>query len=286
MKLISGISEIIDKYDIFILDQWGVIHDGKKGYTLAIECVQQLVKQNKKLIIISNSSKRKSETITRLPKLGFKENQFIEVMTSGEMVWNYLKNKTELNLGKNCFHIYDNTDKKNAEFVNGLDFNFVESIEQADFILGCTPQHKYSITDYVPILKIALKKEMTFICANPDFESVEISSKNKIYCMGSIAELYSELGGKVIILGKPSIEIYREATKKIINFQPSKTIAIGDSIYHDIKGANTFGIDSTLILSGIHSSLFNISKPEWNTEKNFLKKTDIVPTYLSSYFQL
>ena len=57
MKLISGISEIIDKYDVFILDQWGVIHDGKKGYTLAIECVQQLVKRNKKLIIISNSLK-------------------------------------------------------------------------------------------------------------------------------------------------------------------------------------------------------------------------------------
>ena len=36
-------------------------------------------------------------------------------------------------------------------------------------------------------------------------------------------------------------------------------LAIGDSIHHDIKGAENFGIDSLLITSGIHKSIFDHS---------------------------
>ena len=86
-KIIESISDIISLYDVFILDQWGVMHDGKKGYDCAINSVEKLIKKNKKLIIISNSSKRKKSSIRRLKSLGFDKNHFIEVMTSGEMIW-------------------------------------------------------------------------------------------------------------------------------------------------------------------------------------------------------
>ena len=35
-EIINNFSKIIDKYDFFILDQWGVMHDGHKGYQHAI----------------------------------------------------------------------------------------------------------------------------------------------------------------------------------------------------------------------------------------------------------
>ena len=35
-KIIESISDIISLYDVFILDQWGVMHDGNKGYDCAI----------------------------------------------------------------------------------------------------------------------------------------------------------------------------------------------------------------------------------------------------------
>ena len=54
IKNIQGIKDIINSYDTFILDQWGVMHDGKRGYDHAIECVNFLKKNNKNLIIISN----------------------------------------------------------------------------------------------------------------------------------------------------------------------------------------------------------------------------------------
>ena len=78
--------------------------------------------------------------------------------------------------------------------------------------------------------------------------------------MGTIAELYKNMGGEVFILGKPRFEIYEESTKKISNLDKSKILAVGDSLHHDIAGANNFGIDSLLITSGIHHDCFDQSR--------------------------
>ena len=109
---ITRLEEIYDNYDAFILDQWGVIHDGKKGYLNAIKCIEKLYSKKKILTIISNSSRKKEETIMQLPKLGFQSTHFHEVMTSGEMIWSSLINKNDSevkHLGKRCFHICDQT---------------------------------------------------------------------------------------------------------------------------------------------------------------------------------
>ena len=44
IKTISGFDEIIDLYEIIILDQWGVMHSGQMGYSFAINCIEQLFK--------------------------------------------------------------------------------------------------------------------------------------------------------------------------------------------------------------------------------------------------
>ena len=67
-KIIKSISDIISLYDVFILDQWGVMHDGYKGYDFAIDSVEKLISANKKLIIISNSTLKRSNTLSSLYK--------------------------------------------------------------------------------------------------------------------------------------------------------------------------------------------------------------------------
>ena len=91
---INNLSDVIDQYDLFIIDQWGVLHNGQQGFNFAIDCIEKLVLSKKKLIIISNSSKRKHTTIERLPKLGFDKDSFEEVLTSGEIIWQNLYNKS------------------------------------------------------------------------------------------------------------------------------------------------------------------------------------------------
>ena len=290
VKNISGLKEIFQNYDIFILDQWGVMHDGLNGFPEAIKCISDLIFYNKKLIIISNSSKKKQSTSKNLPSLGFNQNQFAEIMTSGEMVWKNLVDKTfikDKKLGKNCFHIFDKSKKDIINFTDGLEnFNFVSKISSADFILGCTPFLNSLVIDYIPLLSEAVKNNIPFVCANPDLETVENNSEKLIFCMGTIASLYESLGGRTIILGKPSKEIYIESTKNIPNIDKSKILAIGDSLNHDIRGAIDFGIDSLLVTStGIHRNFFDKSKPIWESDVNTLQKLGIKPTFICSDFK-
>ena len=289
---ISSLKEIYNSYDTFILDQWGVMHDGVKGYLKAIKCVEKLFSENKNLIIISNSSKRKKPSLNRLPVLGFNSDHFKEVMTSGEMIWQSLSNENYnviQNLGKNCFHICDQFNEEGKDFLKGLEkYKLVENIDESDFILGCTPFSNTKVLDYVPILDIAIKKNIPFLCANPDFETISTPmnmNENNIFCMGAIAELYKSIGGKIFLLGKPNIDIYIESTKNINKLKKSRILAIGDSLHHDIKGAIEFGIDSLLITStGIHHRLFDKKNPNWDNNSSPLLNMDIKPNFICSEF--
>jgi HAD superfamily hydrolase (TIGR01459 family) len=139
--------------------------------------------------------------------------------------------------------------------------------------------------DYIPILSISKKKNLPFVCANPDFDTVERNSKNLAFCMGTISELYKNMGGKIFFLGKPSIEIYIESVKVLQNIDKSRILAIGDSIFHDVKGAMNFGIDSLLITStGIHQDLFDAKNPSWESDNNILRNSAIKPTFICSEF--
>ena len=102
--------------------------------------------------------------------------------------------------------------------------------------------------------------------------------------MGTIADLYDHMGGKVVILGKPSKEIYLKSCKQLDQINKSKTIAVGDSLDHDILGASNFGVDSVLITSGIHKDLFKYSleKGIKNIEND--RKWNFKPTYVCENF--
>ncbi len=278
MKKINSIEEIINDYDNFIIDQWGVMHDGTFGYDYAFNSINILNSNKKNLFIISNSSKRSKSSIDRLPKLGFKKKSFINTVTSGEMIWQLLKQKfLDHKNKKNCFHIYDEEKEDGLDFRDGLNFNFVEKVEEADLILACTPFINLQPIDYIPLLEVAYRKEITMYCANPDFETVEINSKNNTFCMGAIGEIYKKMGGNVIIKGKPDVSIYTETTNQI-NLEKKRTVAIGDSLFHDIQGANNFEIDSILVISGIHKDLNKIN--------NLIKNHQITPTYIIDKFSI
>ena len=93
--------------------------------------------------------------------------------------------------------------------------------------------------------------------------------------MGAIAEIYKKMGGEVIIKGKPDISIYVKSTESL-GIDKTRTIAIGDSLFHDIKGANNMNYDSMIIANGIHKKeiekegIEKISK-NYNVIVNFIQ---------------
>ena len=73
------------------------------------------------------------------------------------------------------------------------------------------------------------------------------------YVPGQLGHRYAELGGEVVYFGKPYPAGFHKAIKTL--GLPSDSVAhVGDSLDHDIKGANGVGIASVLVAAtGVHA---------------------------------
>jgi ribonucleotide monophosphatase NagD (HAD superfamily) len=89
----SFAEELIDRYDAFILDQFGVLHNGVAALDGAIELCEYLHKQaGKRLFVLSNTSAPADKTLLKLStKLGFDARLFCGAVTSGEEASRYIR---------------------------------------------------------------------------------------------------------------------------------------------------------------------------------------------------
>ena len=265
---IKSLSTISKNYDAFLIDAWGVLHDG--GFVLpnALECLTSLMRDSKKVIILSNAARRTNEFNQELLKLGIDANCYDFSLSSGELVWQNLKHndseKSYKNLGNRCFYLGP---KRSAGLLNDLNLEIVSNIDNAHFILNTgTEGNRDDALQYKPLLLNAFEKLLTMICANPDL--VAIRKGIRSISAGAIAKLYEELGGVVEYTGKPYSQIYDICHKKLNHIPKSRILMVGDGLQTDIKGANNFGIDSLFIKAGIYQQqIEELGKIESNEQK-------------------
>ena len=55
IEKLSNFSKIYHQYDVFLIDLWGVMHNGIKLNPGAIKTVENLSNNNKKIIFLSNA---------------------------------------------------------------------------------------------------------------------------------------------------------------------------------------------------------------------------------------
>ena len=246
LYLKNGLREIADKYEIFFIDLWGVIHDGVSLNSTAIEVLDNLKKNNKKFILMTNAPRTSQSVANFLSKLNFNKHYYQYIYTSGDAALNSLRSNYH---GKNFFHLGPKRDLD-------LFFEFKEKrknkIESAEFILctGLLDDEENDLFYYKDLLKKYVNKKM--VCTNPDL--IVHRGDIKEYCAGSIARIFEEMNGKVIYYGKPYPEIYKECIK-----DEKRVLVIGDNLNTDIKGANNMHYDSLFIKNGIHQDEFKNS---------------------------
>ena len=239
LKKLNHLSEIFTFYDAYIVDLWGVIHNGIRLNSGAIEVLDNLSKNNKKITLLSNAPRPNKVTINFLRGLKMNEKYLDYVLTSGEAALKSLRNNK---FGKKFFHL--GTERDESLFY-GLEKNKTD-LEKSDFILcsGLFDEHD-DLKYYENLLKKYTSKKL--ICTNPDL--IVHRGPEEYLCAGSIAEVFKNLGGEVIYFGKPHKEVYDLCLKK-----NKKTLIIGDNLNTDIKGANNLNLDSLFITSGVHRS--------------------------------
>ena len=235
----EGLKSIINRYDLFFIDLWGVVHNGIELYENSINVLDNLAAAKKDFILLTNAPRPNATVINFLKKMGLKK-YFENVFTSGEAAHKYLIS----HLGKkNFFHIGPPRD---FDLFKNIEKNNVLNIEDADYFLctGLFEDQENDLNYYKKLLSNHTSKKM--ICTNPDL--IVDRGEEREYCAGSVAKSFEEIKGEVIYFGKPHPPVYNLSTN-IIN---KKVLCIGDNLNTDIKGANIQNFDSLLITNGIH----------------------------------
>jgi HAD superfamily hydrolase (TIGR01459 family) len=236
----KGLQSIADNYDLFYIDLWGVVHNGIKLHEKAIFVLNELLKKNKKFVLLTNAPRPNHIVTVQLEKMGMAKVLRDHVYTSGQAALAYLN---KFYSKKYFFHIGP---QKDFDLFYDLKNYKSNKIDESEYLL-CTGLFDEQFEDlkyYKTLLEKHIKKKM--ICTNPDL--IVDKGNRREMCAGSIAMVFEKIGGEVIYFGKPYPEVYNQS----INNNNKKVLSIGDNLNTDIRGANLLNYDSLLISNGIH----------------------------------
>lgn len=250
LKKVSGLHTIFEDYDAFIIDLWGVVHDGFNPYPGAVECLNHIIESGKPVIFMSNTPRPWTVVFEKLR--GFDINlKPPMILTSGDLVRDYLleKEKTDANHSETYYHLGA---QGNTDILSGINIDLVDDIEKATkILLTLYVDEEEALSHYDLILKKGVDRKLEAICANPD--KIVVNGDKNRYCAGVFAQRYEAMGGKVSYYGKPHAAIYQVALGRLESqgvYNRQRILMIGDTPDTDILGAIQAGISSALVLSG------------------------------------
>jgi HAD superfamily hydrolase (TIGR01459 family) len=253
MEILDGIAPLAPRYDGFVLDLWGVVHDGRRPYPGVVEALQRLRAAEKRVAFLSNAPRRAWVVERQLAAMGIgKGAHYDGVITSGELVWRHLARRDDpffARLGRRVFHIGPERDHS---VIEGLDLAFVDSPAQAEWVLNTGPDPRRgpkSVAPYEEVLAACAGLGLPMVCANPDL-AVMVAGE-RLICAGALAARYREIGGRVAEIGKPDPAVYPPVLDLLGVRQRGRVLAIGDSPHTDLAGAQAAGLDAIWALTGL-----------------------------------
>jgi len=254
MRHLTRFSAIAGQYDGFVLDLWGVIHDGVAAYPGAAECLAALRATGKRIVLLSNAPRRADPVRRQLLRLGIPETAYDGVMTSGEATFLMLRDRPDpwyAALGRRVFHLGPERDRN---VLLGLDLDVLATPDTAGFMLNTGPDDHADPQDeaaFDTVLQDSAARGLPMICANPDLAIVR--DGKRLICAGTLAARYVAMGGTVRSLGKPDPAIYAPVMA-MLDVPAPRVLAVGDALRTDIAGAAAVGLDSCWVLGGLHGA--------------------------------
>ena len=98
----DGFCSIVDNYQLFYIDLWGVIHNGINLHKEAINVLKEITKKGKEYILLTNAPRPNDVVKSFLEKMGMEKEIRDHVFTSGQASLNYLKKNLST---KKFFHV-------------------------------------------------------------------------------------------------------------------------------------------------------------------------------------
>ncbi|NGM22763.1 TIGR01459 family HAD-type hydrolase [Roseomonas stagni] len=253
MNILDGVRSLASRYDGFILDIWGVVHDGRRPYPGVADALARLTAEGKRIVFLSNAPRRSFVVHDLLTGMGLDPASWTAIVTSGEIAWRHLARRDTpafAALGTRAIHIGPERD---LSVVRDSGVTIVDDLAQADFVLNTGPDPDRGAEDaqaYAAQLAPCAARGLPMVCVNPD-RHVMVGDRH-IICAGALADLYVTLGGpKAIEIGKPDPAVYDPVIEALGIADRARLVAIGDSPHTDLAGAQAAGIDAVWALTGL-----------------------------------
>lgn len=251
-SVISGLSQIADQYDAILCDVWGVIHNGRESFPEACEALIRFGQERGPVVLISNVPRPSRFVLSQLDELKVPPVTWSGFVASGDATFAELVKRAP-------GPAWTVGPARDGGLYEGSGVNQTEIPEHAAFIscTGLFDDDTETPEDYRERLQACADRGLEMVCANPD--RVVQRGDKMIWCAGALADLYEEMGGKVLMVGKPFAPIYelsyaevdRLAAKSVAK---DRILAIGDGVRTDVAGANNQGLDLLFVAAGIHAA--------------------------------
>ena len=286
-RALPGVRELAARYDGFLLDQWGVLHDGAHALPGAIECLATLRAAGKRVEILSNSGRSGEANARSMRRFGITAALHDAVITAGDDARNAFRARTDpfhRTLGPRALVIARAVDAAQV-----TDFGLVATdVATADLVLVLSVEADgRTARASEPLLVAARERDLPLVCANPD--ATVVSHGEVIPGPGAIAKRYAAMGGRVRYHGKPDRGVYALARAALARFgiTAARSVAVGDSIDNDVVGARGVGLACALVAGGIHRDTLGVQPgalPDPARWAAFVAEVKIVPDYLVASF--
>jgi len=252
-QALSSLAQVAARYDAIVFDQWGVLHNGSAPYAGVVACLDGLRAQGRRMAVLSNSGKRAAPNAARIAAMGIGA-PFETVMTSGEALWREI---SAGHLPNARLYPIERATGDAAAWAKGLDLTLTTELDTAAGILLMGLPDGSKLADWHAFLTRAFTLALPVYCTNPDRKSPRAGAL--VTSPGAVAFAYAERGGAVRFYGKPHRPVF-DALETALG--TSKLLMVGDSLEHDIAGAQAAGWDTVLIQGGLYADAFAAGNPE------------------------
>jgi HAD superfamily hydrolase (TIGR01459 family) len=249
IEIIPSIAPLAAATAAWLVDIWGVMHDGVRPFLPACEACRQFRESGGLVMLVSNSPRPRDGVAAQLDRIGVPRSSYDGIVSSGDLA----RALVEDYAGRRIFHIGPERD---LGVFTGIAVERVDA-DLADVVVctGLYNDERETPDDYAETLAACVARELPMICANPDL-TVERGGR-LIYCAGALAQAYERLGGTVTYAGKPYLPIYKLVFATLERLRRGSSdrgrmLAIGDGIRTDLAGAAAVGVRSVFIASGVH----------------------------------
>ncbi len=285
IPLIPGLAELADRYEGFILDVWGVMHQGGAAYPEALACVRRLRAAGKRVVFLSNAPRRAERVAAVLQDKGVSPGDYDAVLSSGEATRRAFAARAEApaaNLGRRYVLFGPHADD---DLLDGLGYERTDRLADADFMLAIGFQRdRGTVEAHDPMLREAQACALPMVCVNPDKLVIRLGKAE--LCAGAIAARYAALGGTVHYFGKPYPAVYA-LCHEALGLAPREILAVGDGLETDIRGANRASLDSLLVTSGLLADALGHdfgAKPDPAALEDACQEVDVSPQFATPTF--